>query len=96
MRSASLTSGIVCWTAIILLLPIGGHRTVAASSFNLHDTFFGEAFDIRLACGAPATTACVAFGLERWLLAFLVRHGPYAAGWPTIDAAAAIQEVRHG
>ena len=79
-----------------LLLPIGGHRTIAASSFNLHDTFFGEAFDIRLACGAPATTACVAFGLERWLLAFLVRHGPYAAGWPTIDAAAAIQEVRHG
>ena len=31
-----------------LLLPIGASNTIAASSFNLHETFFGEAFDIRL------------------------------------------------
>jgi seryl-tRNA synthetase len=76
-----------------LLLPIGPQGRTAASSFNLHDTFFGEAFDIRLVSGEPATTACVAFGLERWLLAFLARHGPHAVAWPAIDALA---EVRHG
>lgn len=67
-----------------LLLPIGA-SSIAASSFNLHETFFGEAFDITLPNGRPATTACVAFGLERWLLAFLVKHGPDAAGWPSVD-----------
>ena len=76
----------------MLLLPIDAKRTIAAASFNLHDTFFGQAFDIRLRDGAAATTACLAFGLERWLLAFLVRHGPYAAGWPPVDALA---EVPH-
>jgi seryl-tRNA synthetase len=65
-----------------LLLPVGDHHTTAAASFNLHDTFFGEAFDIRLADGRPATTACMAFGIERWTLAFLVAHGPNAADWP--------------
>jgi len=55
-----------------LRLPIGDGDTVAAASFNLHERFFGEAFDIRLADGSPAYTACVAFGLERWLLASLV------------------------
>jgi len=67
-----------------LLLPVAPHARIAASSFNLHDTFFGEAFDIRLANGKPATSACVAFGLERWLLAFLVRYGPDAVRWPSI------------
>jgi seryl-tRNA synthetase len=76
-----------------LLLPTGPQGRTAAASFNLHDAFFGEAFDIRLVSGEPATTACVAFGLERWLLAFLVRHGPHAIAWPAIDVLA---EVRHG
>lgn len=56
-----------------LRLPIGDGDTVAAASFNLHEQFFGDAFDIRLASGEPAHTACVAFGLERWLLAALVQ-----------------------
>lgn len=55
-----------------LRLPIGDGETIASASFNLHDRFFGDAFDIRLADGTPAHTACVAFGLERWLLASLV------------------------
>ena len=56
-----------------LRLPIGDGETTAAASFNLHEQFFGTAFDIRLANGEPAHTACVAFGLERWLLATLLR-----------------------
>jgi seryl-tRNA synthetase len=78
-----------------LLLPIGPGTTIAASSFNLHETFFGAAFDIRLPSGKPAVTACVAFGLERWLLAFLVRYGPDAVGWPAIPPVNAPVEVRH-
>ena len=78
-----------------LLLPVSASSTIAASSFNLHDTFFGEAFDIRLSNGRPATTACVAFGLERWLLAFLVRYGPDAASWLRIPRVGDLLEVRH-
>ena len=69
-----------------MLLPLGTVARVAASSFNLHGAFFGQAFDIRLPSGIAATTACVAFGLERWLLAFLVRHGLDAAAWPSADS----------
>ena len=69
-----------------LRLPVGGD-SVAAASFNLHERFFGEAFDIRLADGSPAASACVAFGIERWLLAFLAAHGTAARDWPTIPPA---------
>lgn len=69
-----------------MLLPLGAESRIAASSFNMHGAFFGQAFDIRLPTGMPATTACVAFGLERWLLAFLVRHGLDAAAWPSPDS----------
>ena len=66
-----------------LRLPVGG-ETTAAASFNLHEGFFGEAFDIRLADGAPAASACVAFGIERWLLAFLAAHGTSSRDWPAL------------
>ncbi|CAM3108808.1 hypothetical protein [Rariglobus hedericola] len=39
---------------------------LAIASINRHGTFFGERFDLRLANGAPAHTACIAFGLDRW------------------------------
>ena len=69
-----------------LALPIGGDRSTAAASFNNHEQFFGEAFGIGLASGEPASSACVAFGLERWLLAFLVAHGVDSDAWPSFDA----------
>lgn len=71
-----------------LLLPIGDDRTIAAASFNLHETFFGEAFDVTLSDGSPAHSACVAFGLERWVLAYLVRHGVEPEDWPILARAA--------
>lgn len=71
-----------------LRLSIGDGDTVAAASFNLHERFFGEAFDIRLADGSPAFSACVAFGLERWLLASLVATDTGAAtGNPILEEA---------
>ena len=57
-----------------LRLSTGDQETAAAASFNLHERYFGEAFDITLADGSPAYSACVAFGLERWLLAALVAN----------------------
>lgn len=54
-----------------LLLPVGAGDEIAVASFNHHDRFFGERFALRLPDGAPAATGCVAFGLERWLLAEL-------------------------
>lgn len=68
-----------------LLLPLGAGRSIAAGSFNDHAEFFGVAFGIRLPDGAPAISGCVAFGVERWLLAVLVRHGTEARDWPTVD-----------
>ena len=68
-----------------LALPIGGERSTAAASFNNHERFFGERFGITLESGEPASTACVAFGLERWLLAFLVAHGIERVAWPSLD-----------
>lgn len=65
-----------------LLLPLGDGREVAAASFNDHAEFFGNVFDIRMRAGVPATSGCVAFGVERWLLAFLVEHGTDPDGWP--------------
>ncbi|MFL5576591.1 MAG: hypothetical protein ACJ79S_11550 [Gemmatimonadaceae bacterium] len=75
-----------------LLLPLddrGSGAEVAAASVNRHEHFFGEAFDILLPDGAPAAGACVAFGVERWLLAFLAAHGPHARGWPAVAGASA-------
>ena len=48
---------------------IGDDRRIALASLNLHEMFFGRRFQISLLDGSPASSACVAFGLERWSLA---------------------------
>lgn len=74
-------------------LDIGAGRRLAVASTNLHEDFFGRAFGIRDSAGAPASSACVAFGLERWLLAFLVAHGPDAVAWPIRVPSRGLQEA---
>ena len=39
---------------------------LAIASINRHRAFFGERFEIFTGDGAPAHSACVAFGLDRW------------------------------
>lgn len=51
-------------------------RPMAITSFNNHEHFFGEAFGISLETGETAASSCVAFGLERWVLAVLVANPP--------------------
>lgn len=67
-----------------LLLPHGPGQRLAAASFNNHGAFFGDAFGITLPDGRAAHTACVALGVERWLLAVLCAHGTDPDRWPTI------------
>ena len=72
-----------------LVLPLGGGRRVAAASVNDHEEFFGEAFAIRLGSGRWATSGCIAFGIERWLLAVLAAYGPHPRAWPALPRPAA-------
>ncbi|MBI3853981.1 MAG: hypothetical protein HY298_27455 [Verrucomicrobia bacterium] len=62
-----------------LRLELDGEKNLAVASFNLHETFFGRRFGITLADGTTAHSGCVAFGLERWVLAFLTQRGVEAA-----------------
>jgi seryl-tRNA synthetase len=64
---------------------------LAIASFNDHELFFGEAFGIRLADGTPASSGCVAFGIERWLLAILATYGVDPAHWPLSVAAGRLE-----
>ena len=56
-----------------------GTRTIAAASFNTHESFFGSRFGLTLADGSVAHSGCAAFGLERWTLALLAQRGERAA-----------------
>jgi acyl carrier protein len=66
-----------------LRVDLGG-RSVAAASFNNHEQHFGRAFSIRLPSGEYAHSGCVAFGWERWIIAFVKQHGPDEDNWPDI------------
>ncbi len=55
---------------------------LAVASFNHHVDFFGQRFGIRLPDGGGAHSGCTAFGLERWVLAFLSQYGLEPVGWP--------------
>jgi seryl-tRNA synthetase len=61
---------------------------LAIASVNLHHDHFGEAFRLQRD-GQPVNTACLAFGLERWLYALTDRHGLDPASWPSPAEAAA-------
>jgi seryl-tRNA synthetase len=65
-----------------ILVPIAGDDPTACASFNHHREHFGEIFEIELADGATAHTACLGFGHERIVLALLRTHGMQPATWP--------------
>ncbi|MFE7585197.1 hypothetical protein ACFU5Y_26960 [Streptomyces gardneri] len=47
----------------------------AIASVNRHRNFFGERLDIQAGAEGPAYSACVAFGVERWVHAMILAHG---------------------
>ena len=56
---------------------------LAIASTNLHHDHFGRAFDMTRD-GEPVRTACIAFGIERWLAAFLHHFGTEGP-WPELS-----------
>jgi len=56
-------------------------KSISVSSSNFHSNAFGAAFNIT-AGKRPAVTGCLAFGLERFVLAFLSQYGLDQAQWP--------------
>ncbi len=54
---------------------------LAIGSIHLHGDYFGECYDIRRG-SSPVYSACVAFGLERWLYALLTQFGLRRTDWP--------------
>jgi seryl-tRNA synthetase len=66
-----------------LLVPVNDNGTpTACCSFNCHLDKFGSVFDIQLATGGVAHTACLGFGLERVVLALFRAHGLDPVAWP--------------
>ncbi|WP_395093658.1 amino acid--[acyl-carrier-protein] ligase [Armatimonas sp.] len=66
-----------------LLIPIvSDERPTAVMSSNYHKDHFGHLFDIHTADGQTAHTACLAFGMERIVLALLAEHGLQLSQWP--------------
>lgn len=63
--------------------PEGEARSIAAGSFNLHEDFFGKTFTITASDSQPAFTGCLAWGLERWVLAGFTQHGWEPSRWPS-------------
>jgi seryl-tRNA synthetase len=57
------------------------NKRLAIGSMNNHRNYFGESFAIKVN-GELAHSACVAFGLERWVAAILDQFGPDRTYWP--------------
>jgi seryl-tRNA synthetase len=60
---------------------------LAIASTNFHRDYFGESFHITRD-GENAYSGCVAFGMERWLSAFLGTYGASPDQWPRLDGLA--------
>jgi seryl-tRNA synthetase len=56
----------------------------AIASANCHKDHLGHLFGIGLAAGGPAHSSCMAFGLERTVLALIHAHGDELADWPDL------------
>ena len=66
-----------------MLIPVNSVESpTACMSFNYHLDHFGRVWDIQLADGGVAHTACVGFGLERLTIALFRHHGLEIAAWP--------------
>jgi seryl-tRNA synthetase len=57
---------------------------LAIASTNFHQDYFGDAFHITRD-GESACSGCVAFGMERWLSAFLDTYGQRREQWSCLD-----------
>jgi len=61
------------------------NHTISIASFNYHDHFFGENFNMKFDNDDYIITGCVGFGLERFMFAFLTQYGLNQSNWPNIN-----------
>lgn len=57
------------------------NKNLSIGSTNFHKDYFGESFGITIN-KQIATSACIAFGLDRWIFAIVTRYGVDSAKWP--------------
>lgn len=62
-------------TKLEVVLALDAGTRTAAASLNLHGTHFTEPMRIRAVDGGSVETACVGWGLERWMAAVVARWG---------------------
>lgn len=63
-------------------LNISEENEISAASFNLHGKAFTDPFGIEVDNCCNTVTACVGFGIQRWIIAFLSQYGFNVANWP--------------
>lgn len=68
---------------LVVPLPARGGEELAVSSFNLHRDFYTKTYDVTFDGGdASVESACMGFGVDRWMYGFLAQRGIDPAGWP--------------
>lgn len=65
-----------------LCLPIGNGKYLPVASFNIHNQYIGNAFDLKDKNDNVVYTGCVSFGLERIAYALLCQLGLDKEKWP--------------
>jgi seryl-tRNA synthetase len=66
-----------------MLIPYHAKATpTACMSFNYHREHFGNVWNMRDERGEPAHTSCVAFGIDRLVVALFANHGIDLVAWP--------------
>lgn len=63
-------------------LYVSDKKVISTASFNLHGKAFTDPFNIGLRGCNDTVTACVGFGLQRWVIAFVTQHGWNEEAWP--------------
>lgn len=66
-----------------LLVPVRPNEApTACMSFNYHRDYFGKTWGLLAQDGAAMQTGCVAFGIDRLVIALFARHGAKPEAWP--------------
>lgn len=64
-------------------LKVSDNKSISTASFNLHGKAFTDPFNIRVKNCEETVTACVGFGLQRWVISFLSQYSLDEQKWPT-------------
>jgi seryl-tRNA synthetase len=67
-----------------MVFGLGTEKELSLGSVNFHKNYFGEAFSIKCQ-GEEAFSGCVAFGMERWIWAWMEVFGEDPAKWPSLE-----------